>query len=150
MGLRLPFALQSFAVDRRPGSNSESFDLSLTSRPQPLRIASSPNDREIFPVKLLAGHAIRLFIGLTAGLILVQATIPAGTLASADIPLGHWSYEAIERLTALDIIDRAWLFRSPIAGNRPPPLWAEPSSASGPAISPLTAEKQSQSRCWNG
>ncbi len=64
-------------------------------------------------MKLLAGHAIRLFIGLTAGLILVQATIPAGTLASADIPLGHWSYEAIERLTALDIIDRALVIQKP-------------------------------------
>ena len=33
--------------------------------------------------------------------------------ASADIPLNHWAYEAVERLWALDLIDRAMLVQKP-------------------------------------
>jgi len=34
-------------------------------------------------------------------------------LASVDLPLHHWSYEAIERLVALGIIDRAMVVTKP-------------------------------------
>ncbi|MEX5218970.1 MAG: capsule assembly Wzi family protein [Nitrospiraceae bacterium] len=63
--------------------------------------------------RLMAGRALRLLIGLVAGLIIAQAVNPTGVFASADVPLGHWSYEAIERLTALDIIDRAMVVQKP-------------------------------------
>src|SRR5438105_4442376 len=34
-------------------------------------------------------------------------------LASVNLPLHHWSYEAIERLTALGVIDRAMVVAKP-------------------------------------
>ncbi len=39
--------------------------------------------------------------------------VPAGAYASVNLPLHHWSYEAIERLTAMGIIDRAMVVPKP-------------------------------------
>jgi hypothetical protein len=39
--------------------------------------------------------------------------IEASALASVNLPLHHWAYEAIERLTALGIIDRAMVIHKP-------------------------------------
>ena len=49
-------------------------------------------------------------VALLAGLLLLTAT-PAP--ASVNLPLHHWAYEAIERLTALGIIDRAMVVPKP-------------------------------------
>lgn len=49
---------------------------------------------------------LMFFVGLT--LLMVH---PA--LASVDLPLHHWSYEAIERLTAMGVIDRAMVVPKP-------------------------------------
>ena len=44
---------------------------------------------------------------------LVQIITVSAAQASADIPLNHWAYEAVERLWALDLIDRAMLVQKP-------------------------------------
>jgi hypothetical protein len=49
-------------------------------------------------------------IVLAACLVLVPVGV---AVASVNIPLHHWSYEAIERLTALGIIDRAMVVAKP-------------------------------------
>src|SRR5512143_986111 len=47
-------------------------------------------------------------------LLLVAISIVAGPVhASVNLPLHHWAYEAIERLTALGIIDQAMLVAKP-------------------------------------
>lgn len=48
------------------------------------------------------------------GLMLLALLLPVGTAAaSVNIPLHHWAYEAIERLTNLGIIDRAMVVTKP-------------------------------------
>lgn len=47
---------------------------------------------------------------VVAGLILLSGPL---ALASVNLPLHHWAYEAIERLTALGIIDRAMVVAKP-------------------------------------
>src|SRR5881296_2132270 len=49
-------------------------------------------------------------MALVAGLGLMAGEV---ALASVNLPLHHWSYEAIERLTALGIIDRAMVVPKP-------------------------------------
>ena len=44
---------------------------------------------------------------------LMQIITVSAAQASADIPLNHWAYEAVERLWALDLIDRAMLVQKP-------------------------------------
>ena len=51
-----------------------------------------------------------LLVALVAGLGLMVGEV---ALASVNLPLHHWSYEAIERLTALGIIDRAMVVPKP-------------------------------------
>jgi Capsule assembly protein Wzi len=47
-------------------------------------------------------------------LVASLALVPIGVaLASVNLPLHHWSYDAIERLTALGIIDRAMVVAKP-------------------------------------
>ena len=50
-----------------------------------------------------------------ACLILMSGSL---VLASVNLPLQHWSYEAIERLTALGIIDRAMVVSKPYSRNQ--------------------------------
>src|SRR5438552_562418 len=51
------------------------------------------------------------------GFLLIVAGVavlgPGWAQASVNLPLHHWSYEAIERLTALGIIDRAMVVAKP-------------------------------------
>ncbi len=42
---------------------------------------------------------------------------PPSTRAAVDIPLHHWTYEAIDRLVALRVIDRAMLIPKPYSRN---------------------------------
>src|SRR5881296_3192113 len=49
-------------------------------------------------------------MALVAGLGLMAGEV---ALASVNLPLHHWTYEAIERLTALGIIDRAMVVSKP-------------------------------------
>jgi hypothetical protein len=61
----------------------------------------------------MAARRIRLFIVLMGCLIGSGALCSSAVFASADIPLGHWAYEAVERLTALRIIDAALVVQKP-------------------------------------
>lgn len=67
----------------------------------------------LVPEGVMRGYAIRLCIGLVCWVIVAQTTALRPAQASADIPLHHWSYEAIERLTALNVIDRALVIQKP-------------------------------------
>src|SRR4030095_5167998 len=50
----------------------------------------------------------------TVVIVLSLFLIPfQSALASVNLPLHHWAYEAIERLTALDIIDHAMVIPKP-------------------------------------
>ncbi len=55
-------------------------------------------------------HALTVAAWL--GCLVQIITVPAAH-ASSDLPLHHWAYDAIERLTAMDIIDRAMLIQKP-------------------------------------
>jgi len=50
-------------------------------------------------------------VAIVAGLMIITASSTA--VASVNLPLHHWSYEAIERLVALGIIDRAMVVTKP-------------------------------------
>jgi len=54
----------------------------------------------------------RLFCSLTLGLFLWLISGGAA-LASSNLPLHHWGYDAIERLIALEVIDRALVGAKP-------------------------------------
>ena len=63
---------------------------------------------------LMAARRIRLLIIIMMSCLVVHGVaVPSAVLASADIPIGHWAYEAIERLTALGVIDRALVIQKP-------------------------------------
>src|SRR5687767_5004657 len=58
----------------------------------------------------------RTWVGYHLVVALVATTmISKGNeaLASVNLPLHHWAYEAIERLTALGIIDQAMVIHKP-------------------------------------
>ncbi len=56
-------------------------------------------------------HRVRSHLLLLAiGLVLCMAT---PVIASVNLPLHHWAYDAIERLTVLGIIDQAFLMSKP-------------------------------------
>ena len=61
----------------------------------------------------MTARRVRLLIAVIGCLMLLQAIRPPAGLASADLPVGHWAYEAIERLTALSVIDRAMVVQKP-------------------------------------
>ena len=50
---------------------------------------------------------------LVLGAIVMELVFPVHGAASSNLPLHHWAYEAIERLVALDLIDRALLGAKP-------------------------------------
>lgn len=52
-------------------------------------------------------------IVLSALTLFVALVLPGPALASVNLPLHHWAYEAIERLTAMGVIDRAMLGPKP-------------------------------------
>ena len=61
----------------------------------------------------MAARRFRLLIIMVSCLVVPEAAVPSAVRASADIPLGHWAYEDIERLTALGVIDRALVIQKP-------------------------------------
>ena len=69
--------------------------------------------RPISPVT----HVIENRIGLFAAAIVMVTSFVLlpfqGAWASVNLPLHHWAYEAIERLTTLDIIDQAMVVAKP-------------------------------------
>jgi hypothetical protein len=56
------------------------------------------------------GNRLLLFLGLMLALFLAT---PAMARVSVNVPIGHWSYEAIGKLKALGLIN------SDIRGTRP-------------------------------
>ncbi len=54
---------------------------------------------------------IRIFAA--TAVVLLTLAIASPLFASVNLPLHHWSYEAIERLTALGVIDRAMVVAKP-------------------------------------
>ena len=50
---------------------------------------------------------------LVLSLFILELALPSRGLASANLPLHHWAYEAIERLIALGVIDRALIGAKP-------------------------------------
>src|SRR5262245_836942 len=53
----------------------------------------------------------QIFLAVAAALLILSST--SLVFASVNLPLHHWAYEAIERLTALGIIDRAMVVPKP-------------------------------------
>ena len=60
--------------------------------------------------RLPGNHALPVAAWLAC---LVQIITVPVVHASSNLPLHHWGYDAIERLTAMDIIDRAMLIQKP-------------------------------------
>ena len=56
------------------------------------------------------GSSLFVAVFLAAGLVFLSASFALG---SVNLPLHHWAYGAIERLTALGIIDRAMVIAKP-------------------------------------
>ena len=69
--------------------------------------------KPVSPVTDVIADRIGLF---AAAIVMVTSVVLLpfqGAWASVNLPLHHWAYEAIERLTALDIIDQAMVVAKP-------------------------------------
>jgi capsule assembly protein Wzi len=69
--------------------------------------------KPVSPVTDVIADRIGLF---AAAIVMVTSAVLLpfqGAWASVNLPLHHWAYEAIERLTALDIIDQAMVVAKP-------------------------------------
>ena len=68
-----------------------------------------------------------LAVAALLGCLVQIISVPAAH-ASSDIPLHHWAYDAIERLTAMNIIDRAMLTQRPYSRMQAAKMWHAPSN----------------------